>query len=58
MNPAVGTLMFGLLLIVGGIFVIKAAGSDVGWLIFAAGVVAGCAGGIRLSQSGAKEVGN
>jgi hypothetical protein len=58
MNPAVGTLMFGLLLIVAGIFVIKAVGNDFGWLVFAAGVAAGCAGGIRLSQSGAKEVGN
>ncbi len=58
MNPGTGQVMFGLVCIVGGILVIKGAGSDLGWLVFVAGLVAACAGGIRLSQSGAKEVGN
>jgi hypothetical protein len=58
MNPGVPQVMFGLLLIVAGILVIKALGNDLGWILFAAGVAAGSAGGIRLAQSGAKEVGN
>ncbi len=58
MNPGVPQVMFGLVLIVAGILVIKALGNDLGWIVFVAGVASGCAGGIRLSQSGAKEVGN
>ncbi|MGO8998042.1 MAG: hypothetical protein ACLQVI_32370 [Polyangiaceae bacterium] len=58
MNPGVTQVMFGLLCLVGGILIIKGAESGIGWLVFVAGIVIGCAGGIRLSQSGAKEVGN
>jgi hypothetical protein len=58
MNPGVPQVMFGLFLIVAGILVIKALGNDLGWIVFTAGVVAASAGGIRLAQSGAKEVGN
>ena len=58
MNPGVMQVMLGLLCLIGGILVIKVAESDIGWLIFLAGIALGCAGGIRLSQSGAKEIGN
>ena len=58
MNPGVLQVMFGLLCLIGGILVIKAADSAIGWLIFLAGIAIACAGGIRLSQSGAKEIGN
>jgi hypothetical protein len=51
-------VMFGLVCIVAGALVVKAADSGFGWLIFIAGIAIGCAGGIRLSQSGAKEIGN
>ena len=58
MNPGVTQIMLGLLCIIGGILTIKGAGSDIGWIVFLAGIVFACAGGIRLSQSGAKELGN
>jgi hypothetical protein len=58
MNPAVIQVMLGLILLVGGAVIFKAFGSDVGWLVFIAGIVLGCRGGIALSQSGAKEIGN
>jgi hypothetical protein len=58
MNPGVMQVMLGLLCLIGGILVIKVAESDVGWLVFLVGLALGCAGGIRLSQSGAKEIGN
>jgi hypothetical protein len=58
MNPGVMQVMFGLVCIVAGALVVKGADSGFGWLIFIAGIAIGCAGGIRLSQSGAKEIGN
>ena len=58
MNPAVTQVMLGLVLLVGGAVIFKGFGSDVGWLVFIAGIVIGCRGGITLSQSGAKEIGN
>jgi hypothetical protein len=58
MNPGVMQVMLGLLCLIGGILVIKVAESEIGWLIFLGGIALGCAGGIRLSQSGAKEIGN
>ena len=58
MNPGVSQVMLGLIVLVGGILVIKAAGSDLGWLVFVAGLVVAIRGGIVLSTSGAKELGN
>jgi hypothetical protein len=58
MNPGVMQVMLGLVCIVGGAVIFKAFGSDLGWVVFLAGIVAGCRGGIVLSQSGAKEIGN
>jgi hypothetical protein len=58
MNPAVTQVMLGLICIVGGAVIFKGFGSDLGWLVFVAGIVVGCRGGIILSQSGAKEIGN
>jgi hypothetical protein len=58
MNPGVSQVMLGLTSIVGGILVLKGAESGIGWLIFAAGLVIAIRGGIVLSQSGAKEIGN
>jgi hypothetical protein len=50
--------MVGLLTIVAGIFIIKLLGNDWGYLVFLFGIVLGVKGGIALSQSGAKEIGN
>ena len=58
MNAGVPQVMFGLLCIVGGALIIKGLGSDLGWLVFLVGIVLGCRGGIFISQSGAKEIGN
>jgi hypothetical protein len=58
MNPGVSQVMLGLVAVVGGILVLKGAGSGIGWIVFAAGLVVAIRGGIRLSQSGAKEIGN
>ena len=58
MNGGVPQIMLGLLCLVGGVLVIKALGNDLGWLLFLVGVIVGCRGGIQLSQSGAKEIGN
>jgi hypothetical protein len=58
MHPGVSQIMLGLLCIVSGIFVIKLLGNELGWLLFVFGVFIGCRGGISISQSGAKEIGN
>jgi hypothetical protein len=50
--------MVGLLTIVGGILIIKALGNDWGYLVFLLGIILATKGGIVLSQSGAKEIGN
>ena len=58
MHPGVPQIMLGLLCIVGGILITKALGNDWGLLVVLLGIVLGCSGGIGLSQSGAKELGN
>jgi hypothetical protein len=58
MNPAVIQVMLGLVCIVAGAVIFKLAGSDVGWLVFVVGIAVAVRGGIVLSQSGAKEIGN
>ncbi len=58
MNPGVPQVMVGLLSIVAGILIIKALGNDWGYLVFLFGIVLASKGGIVLSQSGAKEIGN
>jgi hypothetical protein len=58
MNPGVSQIMLGLGAILGGIVLIKGLGIDLGWLLFVAGVALATRGGILLSQSGAKEIGN
>jgi hypothetical protein len=58
MNSGVPQVMFGLVTLVAGILVLKGAGSGIGWLVFVAGVVIAIRGGIVLSTSGAKEIGN
>jgi hypothetical protein len=50
--------MLGLLCLVGGVLIIKLLGNDLGWLLFLLGVTLACRGGISISQSGAKEIGN
>ncbi len=58
MHPAVPQIMFGLLCIVVGILIIKAIGNDLGWIVFVFGLVVAARGGILLSQTGEKELGN
>jgi hypothetical protein len=58
MNPGVSQIMLGLVAILAGILVLKAAGSEIGWLVFVLGLAIAIRGGIQLSQSGAKELGN
>jgi hypothetical protein len=58
MHPGVLKIMAGLALIIGGILVVKALGNDLGYLVFFGGCATAIAGGISLSQSGAKEIGN
>jgi hypothetical protein len=58
MHPGTVQVALGLAILFAGILVIKALGNDLGWVVFLAGVVLACKGGIELSWSGAKEVGN
>ena len=58
MNPGVMQVMFGLVTLVAGILALKAAGSGIGWIVFVAGIAIAIRGGIILSKSGAKEIGN
>ena len=58
MHPGVPQIMLGLLLIVGGIFIVKLLDNNWGFLVFLLGIVIGCRGGMAISQSGAKEIGN
>jgi hypothetical protein len=58
MHPAVPQIMFGLLCIVVGILIVKALGNDLGWFAFVFGLAVASRGGILLSQSGEKEIGN
>ncbi len=58
MHPGVPQVMVGLVTIVAGILIIKALGNDLGYLVFLFGIVLASRGGISLSQSGAKEIGN
>jgi hypothetical protein len=50
--------MFGLLMIVVGILLVKAMDNDMGWIAFWGGGAIACWGGISLASSGAKEIGN
>ena len=50
MNPGVPQIMLGLLCIVAGILVVKALGSELGWLLFVLGSAIGCAGGFALAE--------
>jgi hypothetical protein len=58
MNPGVSQIMLGLVAVVGGILTLKAAGSGIGWIVFVLGLIVAIRGGIALSQSGEKEIGN
>jgi len=58
MHPGVPQIMLGILLIVGGVLVVKLLGNELGWLLFVAGAVVGCRGGMAISSSGQKEIGN
>jgi hypothetical protein len=58
MHPGVPQIMLGLLCLVGGVLVIKVLGNELGWLLFLFGIFIGCRGGISISQSGGKEIGN
>jgi hypothetical protein len=58
MNPGVSQIMLGLGAVLAGILALKAAGSELGWLLFVAGIALAIRGGIQLSQTGAKEIGN
>ena len=58
MHPGVSQIMLGLVAIVAGILVLKGAGSEIGWLVFVLGLAVAIRGGIQLSQTGAKEIGN
>jgi hypothetical protein len=50
--------MLGLLLIVGGILIVKVLGNELGWLAFVLGAAIGCRGGMAISASGQKELKN
>jgi hypothetical protein len=58
MHPGVPQIMLGLLLIVGGILIVKLLGNDYGWIAFLAGAALGSRGAMQISQSGQKEIGN
>ena len=58
MNPGVSQIMLGLGAVVAGILVLKGAGSEIGWLVFVLGLAIAIRGGIQLSQTGEKEIGN
>ncbi len=58
MHPAVPQIMVGLFCVVAGILVVKALDNDLGFILFVAGIVLACRGGIQLSQVGAKELNN
>jgi hypothetical protein len=50
--------MLGIAAIVAGVLVVKVLGNEMGWLVFLVGCAIGLKGGIALSYSGAKEIGN
>jgi hypothetical protein len=58
MHSGVPQIMLGILLLVGGVLVVKLVPSEFGWLLFLAGAFIGCRGGISISASGQKEIGN
>lgn len=58
MHSGVPKIMGGLVLVIAGILVLKALGNDLGLLVFFVGCAVAIAGGISLSQTGAKEIGN
>ncbi len=58
MHPGVGQIMLGLACVVAGILIIKPLANDWGWLVFFLGIVIANRGGIAISQSGMKEIGN
>ena len=58
MHPGVPQIMLGLLSLVGGVLIVKGLGNELGWLLFLFGIFIACRGGISVSKSGAKEIGN
>ena len=58
MHSGVPQIMLGILSLVAGVLVVKMLGNELGWLLFLFGAVIGCRGGMQLSSSGAKEIGN
>ena len=50
--------MAGLALVIAGILVVKVIGNDLGLVVFFGGLALAIAGGIALSQTGEKEIGN
>jgi hypothetical protein len=58
MHPGVVQIMAGLALVIAGILVVKVIGNDLGLVVFFGGLALAIAGGIALSQTGEKEIGN
>ncbi|HEY2510477.1 MAG TPA: hypothetical protein VGI39_06465 [Polyangiaceae bacterium] len=58
MHSGVPKIMAGLAVIVAGILILKALGNQLGLVVFFIGCGIAIAGGISLSQTGAKEIGN
>jgi hypothetical protein len=58
MHPGVPQIMLGLVTLVAGILIVKLLGNELGWIAFVAGAAIACSGGIAISQSGQKEIGN
>jgi hypothetical protein len=58
MHPGVAQIMLGLACLFGGVLIVKVLGNDWGWLVFVLGAIVGNKGGIDISSSGMKEIGN
>jgi hypothetical protein len=58
MHSGVPQIMLGLLLLVGGVLVVKVLDNELGFIVFLLGVVLACRGGMAISASGQKELRN
>jgi hypothetical protein len=58
MSSGVPQIVLGLVLIVGGILVVKALGNELGWILFVLGGAVAARGAMQLSGEGQKEIGN
>jgi len=58
MHPGVAQVMLGIACILAGVLIVKVLGNEWGWLVFLLGAIIGNKGGIDISHSGAKEIGN